>query len=135
MSKSPPIFRLISLTAILLCFGCERAGSEFLRTHSPGGTYWASFVGRPERPGVILQEHRVRLTFWRGREILASNLKIHFADYLDDAFEYERHEWVRENVLRVGAAGHEFAAAGGSACETRARSYSLWRVCLCHSRG
>jgi len=108
MSPLHPVLRLIFLTSILLCFGCERAGREFLRTHSPGGMYLASFVGRPERPGVILQEHRVRLTFWRGGEVLASDREIHFADWLDDAFEHESHEWVRENVLRVGAAGHEF---------------------------
>lgn len=92
---------------MLLCWGCERAGQEFLRTESPGGTYVASFVGRPERPGMMFQEHRVRLRIWQRQNALVDDREIHFGDWFDDAFEYGRHEWVRENVLRVGAGGHE----------------------------
>ena len=63
----------------------------------------ASFVGRPERPGVIFQEHRVRLSISRGPDVLVRGREIHFADWLDDPFEYESHDWVHENVLRVGS--------------------------------
>jgi hypothetical protein len=101
--RSPFVIVATSIV-VTLVLGCEVPGGTGAGQYrSPGGVYTVQFVGRRGTPKLPFLEHRLHARVFKNSEVLVDESEIHYADWMDTAFEYQYGSvsWLTDQILRV----------------------------------